>query len=103
MARMQLGIADLMNEPIGCLARARATGPIVDLESGWVAVVARDEVRALLADTRLHANFPEFLQSVGVTSGPFYQWISSSPLNRHGADHQRWRALMSRTFTPRSV
>jgi cytochrome P450 len=102
-ARMQLRVADLMNEPIACLARARAAGPIVDLEPGGVAVVTRDAVRTLLADARLHANFPEFLQSVGVSSGPFFDWISSSPLNRHGTDHQRWRALMSRTFTPRSV
>jgi hypothetical protein len=103
MARMQLGIEDLMEEPLGCLARARATGPIVDFEPGGVAVVARDAVRAALGDARLRANFPEFLESVGVCGGPFYDWISGSPLNRHGAEHQRWRALMSRTFTPRSV
>jgi cytochrome P450 len=29
--------------------------------------------------------------------------MAMSPLNRDGADHLRWRALMSRTFTPRSV
>jgi hypothetical protein len=29
--------------------------------------------------------------------------MAQSPLNRDGEDHQRWRALMSRTFTPRSV
>jgi hypothetical protein len=102
-ARMQLGVADLVNDPVGCLARARAAGPIVDFELGGIAAVTRDSVRALLADTRLHANVTEFFESVGVSSGPFYDWMASSPLNRHGADHQRWRALMSRTFTPRSV
>src|SRR5262249_3962602 len=35
--------------------------------------------------------------------GPFYEWIVASPLNRDGADHQRWRAFLSRTFTPRNV
>jgi hypothetical protein len=60
-------------------------------------------VRELLSDARLHTNFAEFLRSVGVSSGPFYEWIAISPLNHDGADHQRWRALMSRTFTPRSV
>jgi cytochrome P450 len=29
--------------------------------------------------------------------------MAISPLNRDGKEHQRWRALMSRTFTPRSV
>src|SRR6185369_14845104 len=86
MTRMQLGIDDLMTEPISCLARARAAGPIVDFQLGGVAVVAREAVRALLADPRLEANFPEFLQSVGVSSGRFYDWICHSPLNRHGAD-----------------
>jgi hypothetical protein len=40
---------------------------------------------------------------MGVTSGPFYEWMSLSPLNRDGADHVRWRQLMSKAFTPRSV
>ena len=103
MTRMQIGIDDLMNEPITCWARARTTGPIVDFEPGGVAVVTRAAVRALLADARLEANILEFLRSVGVSSGAFYDWMAASPLNLHGADHLRWRALMSRTFTPRSV
>ncbi|HEY3186569.1 MAG TPA: cytochrome P450, partial [Solirubrobacteraceae bacterium] len=39
----------------------------------------------------------------GVSSGPFYAWMAISPLNHDGAEHQRWRGLMSRTFTPRRV
>ena len=62
-----------------------------------------EDMRALLADPRLRSNFPEFLRAFGITGGPFYEWMSISPLNRDGAEHQRWRALMSRTFTPRSV
>lgn len=103
MARMQLRIDDLVNDQLRSLARARAEGPVVDFEPGGVAVVSREEVRALLADSRLRTNFPEFLRSVGVSSGPFYEWIVSSPLNRDGADHLQWRAFMSRTFTPQNV
>ena len=103
MARMQLRLDDLVNDQLCSLTRARAAGPVVDFEPGGVAVVSREEVRALLADSRLRTNFPEFLRSVGVSSGPFYEWIVSSPLNRDGADHLRWRAFMSRTFTPRNV
>jgi cytochrome P450 len=40
---------------------------------------------------------------MGITSGPFYEWMSLSPLNRDGLDHVRWRQLMSKAFTPRSV
>jgi cytochrome P450 len=85
------------------LGRARAEGAVVDFEPGGVAVVSREGVRTLLADSRLRTNFAEFLRSVGVSNGPFYEWIVSSPLNRDGADHLRWRAFMSRTFTPRNV
>jgi cytochrome P450 len=51
----------------------------------------------------MRADFPGFLRAVGVGSGPFYEWMAISPLNRDGAEHQRYRSVMSRTFTPRSV
>ena len=70
---------------------------------GGAAVFRYEDMRALLADPGLRSNFPEFLRAFGITGGPFYEWMSISPLNRDGAEHQRWRALMSRTFTPRSV
>lgn len=68
-----------------------------------IAVLRYEDARTLLADRRLHANFTDFLRSFGIASGPFYDWMAGSPLNREGADHLRWRALMLRTFTPRSV
>lgn len=103
MPRMQLRLDDLASDPLRSLSRARAEGPVVDFAPGGVAVVSREEVRTLLADTRLRTNFLEFLRSVGVSDGPFYEWIAASPLNRDGAEHLRWRAVMSRTFTPRNV
>src|SRR5581483_11919818 len=78
-------------------------GPIVDMQVVSAGVMRREDVRQLLADGRLHTNFAEFLRTVGVSSGPFYEWMAISPLNRDGAEHQRWRAVMSRTFTPRSA
>jgi len=29
--------------------------------------------------------------------------VDTDPLNKDGAEHQRWRTLMTRTFTPRRV
>jgi cytochrome P450 len=66
-------------------------------------VLTYTQVRELLSDPRLRASFTEFMHAFGVTSGPFYDWMATSPLNRDGEDHLRWRALMSRTFTPRRV
>jgi cytochrome P450 len=103
MSRPRFELAQFVADPFGTLRRARAAGPVVALETGGPAVLTHDGVRALLADPRLRANFPDFLATFGVTSGPFYEWMAISPLNRDGAEHQRFRALMSRTFTPRSV
>jgi cytochrome P450 len=68
-----------------------------------VGVLSHERVRELLADGRLRSGFVQFIESMGITSGPFHDWMSISPLNRDGADHVRWRQLMSKAFTPRSV
>lgn len=102
MARAHIQLDEFVADPFGSLARARAGGWLADLDPA-LGVVRHEEVRELLADPRLRANFPEFLRTFGITSGPFYEWMAGSPLNRDGAEHQRWRTVMSRTFTPRRV
>jgi cytochrome P450 len=103
MARERFELEAFLGDPFGELRRARASGALVDLALGGVGVMRHENVRELLSDARLRANFSEFLRTVGVSSGPFYDWMALSPLNRDGVEHQRWRTLMSRTFTPRSV
>ncbi len=103
MARLQAELNKMLADPFGELRRLRDGGPLVDLEVGGVGVMRHEEVRTLLADGRLRANFADFLRSFGVSSGPFFDWMAQSPLSRDGAEHHRWRSLMSRTFTPRSV
>ena len=103
MARQRLEIDQaFLDDPFSALRRARDAGPIVDSDGG-AAVFRYEDMRALLTDPRMRSNFTEFLRAFGITDGPFFEWMSISPLNRDGAEHQRWRALMSRTFTPRSV
>lgn len=102
MARPTLAFDELLADPLAALGRARAQHWLADADGG-VAVLAHERVRELLADGRLHANFVEFLRNFGITSGPFFEWMAVSPLNRDGAEHQRWRSLVARTFTPRSV
>lgn len=103
MARARLELEPLLTDPLGELGRARRTGWLADSDVGALGVLTHARVRELLADGRLRANFVQFMERFGVTSGPFYEWMKISPLNRDGADHIRWRQLMSRTFTPRSV
>ena len=103
MARAHAELTNMLADPFGELRRLRESGALVDLEVGGVGVMRHEEMRTLLGDPRLRANFAEFLRTFGVASGPFFEWMASSPLNRDGAEHHRWRSLMSRTFTPRSV
>ena len=103
MARPRIEMTEVLADPFGTLCRARKEGALVDLEMGRVGVTRYEEVRTLLTDGRLRANFSDFLRTFGVSSGPFYEWMAGSPLNHDGAEHQRWRTVMSRTFTPRSV
>lgn len=103
MARPQIDLGTLVADPFPTLAQARHAGWLADVGPGAVLALRHERVRELLADPRLRANFPAFLTGLGITSGPFYEWMAMSPLNRDGAEHQRWRAVVSRTFTPRSV
>jgi cytochrome P450 len=102
MARAQIDIQEYVADPFGTLARARRQGWLADLLPAR-GVLHYESVRQLLTDPRLRANFADFMVGLGITSGPFYDWMADSPLSRDGAEHQRWRSVMSRTFTPRSV
>ena len=103
MARAKLEFAKMLSDPVGELERARQIGWLGEFEIGGVGVLTHERVRELLTDDRLRSGFVPFMERLGVTSGPFYEWMSISPLNRDGADHLRWRQLMSKAFTPRSV
>ena len=102
MSRPRIEMSDLVADPFATLATARRQGWLADAD-GAVVVVSHERVRELLADPRLRASFPAFLRCLGVDRGPFYEWMAMSPLNRDGVEHQRWRPLLSRAFTPRSV
>jgi cytochrome P450 len=103
MARPTVDLATFVADPFGSLESARKVNWVAQVDEGLVSVLTHERVRELLADGRLHSNFPEFMRAFGITDGPFYDWMARSPLNREGADHHRWRQLMSRSFTPRSV
>ena len=102
MPDVALELSEFIRDPFGTLAAARKSGWLVQMFAG-VMTVRHEAVRELLGDARLEANFTDFLNTFGVTSGPFYDWMAISPLNHDGKDHQRWRGLMARTFTPRRM
>jgi hypothetical protein len=97
-----LSIADFAADPEAALLRVRGQGALVPTDFGWM-VIEHDALRAVLSDERLEPNFSALLEQFGITSGPFYDWMSMSPLDMDGEEHRRWRKLMQKTFTPRSV
>jgi cytochrome P450 len=95
-------LAELLADPDATLKRAREAGVMVETEMGPL-VVRHEAVRELGQSDKLRPAFSRVLQQFGVTSGPFYDWMSVSPLDMEGDEHRVWRQLMAKTFTPRSV
>jgi cytochrome P450 len=102
MADTVIALSDFVADPDGVLRVAREHATVATTELGPI-VVRHDAVRAMLQDARLRPSFSSFLEQMGISSGPFHQWMSGSPLDMEGEEHRRWRQLMARTFTPRSV
>jgi cytochrome P450 len=101
-SKVPLTLDVLLADPDAAFRRAREAGPIVETDLGTLAV-RYDAVRGVLQDPRLRPSFPRFLERMGITSGPFYDWMRKSPLDMEGEAHRAWRQLVLRTFTPRSV
>jgi cytochrome P450 len=102
MSKPYVPIADFVQNPDAVLKEARAAGVMMDTDLGPV-VVRHAAVRELGQSDKLRPAFTRILTLLGITSGPFYEFMSISPLDMDGDDHRVWRQLMSRTFTPRSV
>lgn len=99
----QMNIAEFVDDPMGVLNRARAESWVVEAGPVGGLVVTYDDVRELLSESRLKINFVDFLETFGVNSGRFYDWMNISPLNHDGDYHRTWRQVMKATFTPKSV
>lgn len=97
-----IALADFIADPDGTLRSARERTTVAQTELGPI-VVRHEAVRAMLQDPRLRPSFTSFLHQMGISSGAFYEWMSGSPLDMEGDEHRRWRQLMARTFTPKSV
>jgi cytochrome P450 len=97
-----LTLPELLADPDSALRRAREAGPVVATDMAPL-IVRYEAVRGVLQDSRLRPSFSRFLEQMGISSGPFYEWMRKSPLDMEGEAHRAWRQLVLRTFTPRSV
>jgi cytochrome P450 len=102
MAKHTTTLADLVASPDRTLRTAREAGMATHTELGPL-IVRHAAVRALGQSDKLRPAFSQMLQRLGIQSGPFFEWMKSSPLDMEGDEHRAWRQLMMRAFTPRSV
>ncbi|MDD9942267.1 MAG: cytochrome P450, partial [Myxococcales bacterium] len=98
-----LSLDDLVADPDTSIRRMHERGcPFAKTELSVIAM-NHEAVRSVVRDAPTRPAFSQVLASWGITSGPFYEWMSRSPLDMEGDNHRAWRKLMARTFTPSSV
>jgi cytochrome P450 len=102
----QLG-ADYYQDPHRYFARMREEGPVTPAvlpngDRAWL-VTRYADVRAALADPRLHKDWAGKLTSPGWVPDEVTGYLSVHMLNADPPDHTRLRKLVSKAFTARRV
>ncbi|MEU7906274.1 cytochrome P450 [Actinoplanes sp. NPDC049118] len=79
-------------------------------EANWCAmtpmgliVLRYAEMHQLLRDPRLAQNGESYLDLMGISDGPLFDWFVPMILHRRGADHLQLRRLVSKAFAPRMI
>jgi cytochrome P450 len=102
----QLG-ADYFQDPLAYFARMRAEAPVTPVTTpggGRTWLVTRyAEVRAALADPRLHKEWATKLQPADSSADPVFGYLSVHLLNMDPPGHTRLRKLVTKAFTARRV
>jgi len=93
---------DTVVDPYPVFDRLREQDPVYATNFGYWYVSRYDDANRLLRDGSLGAGqgVPD---SMGITSGPLYELMTTWMMAIDGPDHSRVRRLVSRAFTPRAV
>jgi cytochrome P450 len=101
---------EYVQDPYPLYAALREQAPVtkVRMPGGVVSwlVTRYEDVRAALADPRLHKNYHELLEfnpDVELPPTSRVEAIEAHMLNRDPPDHTRLRKLVSKAFTPRRI
>jgi cytochrome P450 len=84
------------------VVRAQAESWYAETPLGPI-VLRYAEAEELLRDRRLTHDGKQFMEMVGISSGPIYDWFVPVIINREGDDHHRLRSLVNKAFTPRNL
>jgi cytochrome P450 len=93
---------DTVVDPYPVFDRLREQDPVLETNFGYWYVSRYDDANRLLRDGSLGAGrgVPD---SMGITSGPLYDLMTTWMMAIDGTEHTRVRKLVSRAFTPRAV
>jgi cytochrome P450 len=93
---------DTVVDPFPVFDRLREQDPVFETNFGYWYVSRYDDANRLLRDGSLGAGrgVPD---SMGITSGPLYELMTTWMMAIDGPEHSRVRRLVSRAFTPRAV
>jgi cytochrome P450 len=93
---------DTVADPFPVFDRLREQDPVYETDFGYWYVSRYDDANRLLRDGSLGAGrgVPD---SMGITSGPLYDLMTTWMMAIDGPAHTRVRKLIARAFTPRAV
>ena len=93
---------DTVVDPYPVFDRLREQDPVFETNFGYWYVTRYEDANRLLRDGSLGAGrgVPD---SMGITSGPLYDLMTTWMMAIDGPEHTRVRKLVSRAFTPRAV
>src|SRR4249920_2481545 len=93
---------EVVADPYPLFDRLREEDPVYATNFGYWYVSRYDDANRLLRDPALGAGrgVPD---SMGITSGPLYDLMTTWMMAIDGPAHTRVRKLISRAFTPRAV
>jgi cytochrome P450 len=98
---------DYFQDPLGYFARVREQGPVVPVQlpdGGQYWLITRyADVRAALADPRLHKDYVRKLAGPDWQPDPMTLFLNVHMLAADPPDHTRLRKLVTRAFTARRI
>jgi len=100
---IDFGDPEFWQDPYPTFAAARARSRTARTPAGEPVVLAADDFDTVHTDSAFVQPGLDALDRLGLHDGPFYAWRALTMAAHDGEVHDRLRATVSRTFTPRRV
>lgn len=98
----EISLEAVLGDPASTCAHVRQQGGVAQLDDRLL-FASHELVTAGLKSPSFGPGIIQSLRLLGVTSGPFFEFIQGSSLNASGESHRNWRRQLTNAFTPRSM